>query len=200
MMSGILTKTYDAPSIDRSEILRYAGIRGREEEMEHLLDECLDKVLERLTYRVCFGEFLVTFHKKSVDLSAFRTESESLIAHLSGCGRAILFGATVGVELDRLIARYSAISPTRALLLQAIGTERIEALCDTFEADLRADLQKTGQHLGKRFSPGYGDLSIEVQREIFLTLGLPKRIGLTLNDSLLMSPTKSVTAILGIAD
>lgn len=49
-----------------------------------------------------------------------------------------------------------------------------------------------------RFSPGYGDLPLSAQREIFAVLDCGKRIGLMLNDSLLMSPSKSVTAFVGI--
>ena len=92
-----------------------------------------------------------------------------------------------------MIAKYGAISPSRAFMLQAIGAERIEALCNKFNSEISAKSQTA-----PRFSPGYGDLPIELQREIFLALDCPKRIGLTLNQSLLMSPTKSVTAIIGI--
>ena len=49
-----------------------------------------------------------------------------------------------------------------------------------------------------RYSPGYGDLSLESQKQVFALLNPPKYIGVTLNDSLLMSPSKSVTGIIGI--
>ena len=48
------------------------------------------------------------------------------------------------------------------------------------------------------FSPGYGDLPLDLQREIFAALDCPKRIGVSLNESLLMSPSKSVSAIIGL--
>ena len=106
-------------------------------------------------------------------------------------------GATVGIALDRLIAKYSRISPAKALLLQALGAERIEALCDTF-CD---DIQKAHKiALKPRFSAGYGDLPLDTQNSIFGLLNLPKNIGLTLNDSMLMSPSKSVTAFIGIQE
>jgi cobalamin-dependent methionine synthase I len=78
--------------------------------------------------------------------------------------------------------------------MQAIGAERIEALCDV----VCAELKEIYGSVGDRFSPGYGDFSLTAQRDIFTMLGCEKRIGLTLNDSLLMSPTKSVTAIIGL--
>ena len=115
----------------------------------------------------------------------------------AGCREAVLFAATVGVGLDRLIARYGAVAPSRAVMLQAIGAERIEALCDVFCNTLAVEENRA---LRPRFSPGYGDLPLDTQREIFRVLDCQRKIGLTLNDSLLMSPTKSVTAIVGLCD
>ena len=93
-------------------------------------------------------------------------------------------------ELDRLIAKYSHLSPSRAVMLQAFGAERIEALCEAVCAD--------GGAVTARFSPGYGDLPLNLQGDLFQILDCPRKIGLTLNQSLLMSPSKSVTALMGI--
>ena len=80
------------------------------------------------------------------------------------------------------------------MFFQAIGAERIESLCDAFCAEREAE----GLRLRPRFSPGYGDLPLELQRDLFRGLDCSRKIGLTLNESLLMSPSKSVTAIAGI--
>ena len=176
----ICTKTYDAPPVDRREILRYAGVRGDAPEVESILEECLKEAEDKLIYKVCYGEFSVSFFDSVI--------SEGLRKHLEGCNKAVIFAATVGIGIDRLIARYASVSPTKSLLFQAIGAERIEALCDEFNSEFG----------GSRFSPGYGDLPLEFQKEIFKVLDCPKRIGLTLNESMLMSPTKSVTAIIGV--
>lgn len=176
----ICTKTYDAPPIDRREIMRYAGVRGDAPEIEALLDECIKEAEGKLTYKVCYGGFPVSFFDP--------VDSKDLKKHLEGCNKVILFAATVGIGIDRLISRYASVSPTKSLIFQAIGAERIEALCDEFNSEF----------VGSRFSPGYGDLPLEFQKEIFKVLDCPKRIGLTLNESMLMSPTKSVTAIIGV--
>ena len=125
-------------------------------------------------------------------------ESAALRKNLQGCERAVVFAATVGLELDRMIAKAARLSPAKALLLQAIGAERIEALCDRFCQELSEELAPMGQTLRPRFSPGYGDLPLTFQEEIFRVLDCPRKIGLSLNESLLMSPTKSVTALVGI--
>ena len=184
-------KNYPAPPFDRREILRYAGVRSALPEMETLLDQCLSEVSPQLCYRVCFTRVPVTREGEVLSLGFLKTASESLKKHLQGCDKAVVFGATVGVGLDRLITKYSAVAPSKALMLQAIGAERIEALCDAFEKDVP-------DKATSRFSPGYGDLPLSLQKDIFLLLSCEKKIGLTLNGSMLMSPSKSVTAIIGI--
>jgi len=148
---------------------------------------------------VAYARFPVVRRGDALDLSFACTASEKLSINLRGCDEIVLMAATVGLEMDRLIARASAASPARALMLQAIGAECIEALCDLFCSDLAQKLRSEGLCLRPRFSPGYGDLPLDMQRRIFDALDCSRRIGLTLNSSLLMSPSKSVTAIIGLS-
>ncbi len=191
------TKTYTPPPIHREEVLRYAGCRGANADIEALLEECLPEINGRLTYRVCYCRVDVLVDGDWCQLGPMTASSRNLAELLKGCSQAVIFAATVGVEIDRLIFRYSRVSPARALMFQAMGAERIESLCDAFCRDM-SDQLEDGLVLTPRFSPGYGDLPLEFQRDIFYLLQCPRNIGLTLNDSLLMSPTKSVTAIMGI--
>lgn len=184
IMTAVITKNYEAPPIRRREILKYSSVRGPVPRIDALLDECLSE-LSGLTYKVCFCR---------IPTDQLWTDSDSLKSHLEGCEWAVVLAATVGIAIDRLIARYAPVSPTKALLFQAIGAERIESLCDAFEEDLKKDFPI----ISKRFSPGYGDLPLDYQRRIFSILDCHKRIGLTVNESLIMSPSKSVTAIIGV--
>lgn len=187
-------RSYAAPTVDEREILRYAGVRAEVEELKPLLLECLQEAKPLLSYRVCFTRCAVRVGANYVDFDFGRIESFSLARRLEGCERAVIFAATLGLGLDRLIARYGTVSPGKAFLLSAIGDERVEALCDLFCRELAAEHAL----LRPRFSAGYGDLPLSVQREIFSVLDCPRQIGLSLNESLLMSPSKSVTAIVGI--
>ena len=114
---------------------------------------------------------------------------------LRGCDRFVLFCATVGIEIDRRIARYALTSPARAAVLDAAGGALVEALCDKLTERLSAELAPA--RFGARFSPGYGNFPLTAQRQVFSLLEL-SRIGVGLNDSLLLSPAKTVTAIMGI--
>jgi hypothetical protein len=91
----------------------------------------------------------------------------------------------------------------RASITQSCGAACIEAYCDILqERILEKTVTDTGKalYLRPRFSPGYGDVALEVQNVIFKALECTKRIGLTLTDSLLMYPTKSVTAFIGLTE
>lgn len=199
-MDQIYTKIYPPPIVDEREILRYAGVRRGDasDELSALLSSCIAECEGKLTYKVCYRRLPLDVCGNKISLGELVFFSDSLSKVLGGCEQVIIFGATVGLGLDRLITRYSAISPTRALMLQAYGGERIEALCDAFFEDMKKELSEEGFSIVQRFSPGYGDLTLETQRDIFSALECYKKIGLTLNESFVMSPSKSVTAIIGI--
>ena len=173
----ILTLSPSEPDI--SEVMRYAGVRGRDESAEKLLFECMKEAENAFVYKVCYKRIA----KKDLNLHLDE------IPCLNGCDEVVLFAATVGLGIDRLIKKYSSLSPSKALMFQALGSERIESLCDTFCKSFNST---------RRFSPGYPGLPIEAQQDFFVLLEPYAHIGLTLNDSLLMSPTKSVTAVFGI--
>lgn len=194
MNSTVFTKSLIPPHIDKRTALIYAGCRTKDESTTVLLDMCIEEAKE-FKYDVCYCTADFCAEGSVCSFGTFSAVSKDLAAHMDGCGKALVFAATVGIGIDRLIVKYSQISPSKALLFQALGTERIEALCDTFCSEFA---KENGVLLTPRFSPGYGDLSIKEQKNIFTMLDCPKRIGLTLNESLLMSPSKSVTAIVGI--
>ena len=191
-MTMVFTKEYPTPAADRQAIARYALCRQPDEATMALIEDCLADALPVLSYRVCWVETALSIHHSVCDFGDFSLSSRRLAKHLSGCNRAVIFAATVGVGMDRLIAKHSRLSPAKGLFMQAVGTERIEALCDTFCAQFPNALP--------RFSPGYGDMKLEAQKEIFAHLDCEKKIGLTLNGSCVMSPSKSVTAIVGLID
>lgn len=197
MNSVIVTKTYDEPPLCEKEILRYAGCGKPDSKVISVLKSCVDEIRSKLNYKVCYRKLPVSVNGFCCDFGAFKVLSKNLADNLKDCSSVVVFAATIGVEIDRFIAKYGRIEPSKALMIQAVGTERIETLCDTFCSDIR---QQKGIKTRSRFSPGYGDLPIETQRDIFSVLDCPKHIGLTLNDSMIMSPSKSVTAFMGISE
>jgi len=178
--------TFNTPLVDKKEILRYMGCKTPDENILSLLEECLSEAMPILSYAVSYSVYPIKYKK---DIS-----SDGLLKHLSDSDEIIIFAATIGVGIDRLISKYSRISPTKAVVFQAIGTERIEALCDAFCEEMK---KKYGC-ITNRFSPGYSDWDIKDQKLIISVTDATKNLGICLNDSFLMSPSKSVTAVVGI--
>ena len=196
-MSAVLQATVTPPAVRREEVLRYAGAAATHGETLALTESCIAEMESLWRYAVCYTKLSVTVANERCDFGAFAVTSASLAAFLAGATDVWAMAATVGTALDRRIQKYSRTSPSRALLLQALGAERIEALCDAFCAQTA---RENGATAMPRFSPGYGDLPLSVQRELFSVLDCSRHIGVSLTDSLMMVPTKSVTAFAVLSD
>lgn len=193
MLDKVLVNAYLPPAFDKKEILRYAKCQEGDEGVERLLHECLQECENAFSYRVCYRIF-----QTETFLEKFGGNSKSLQKNLDGCTYAVAFAATVGISIDRLITKYANISTVKSLLFQAIGAERIESLCDVFCEDIKKKGVEKGYESRPRFSPGYGDFSLQEQGAFLQVLNAFKMLGLSLTDSLLMTPTKSVTAVVGL--
>ena len=123
--------------------------------------------------------------------------SATLAKHLSGCHAAYFVCGTIGASFDALQRRVSAKSASDAFILQAIGAAAIEAWMDSVEDEIRGEL-KPGECLVPRYSPGYGDYPLEAQRDLLGLLDAPRTTGVSLTDALLMVPSKSVSAVIGV--
>ena len=196
-MYKVEIKTYSGAPVNYGEVIRYSGAKKSDENLKTLIDDCLSECEKKnaVNFAVCFTETPLSVKNDKTDFSVFTLSSKNLATAMRGAKSALIFACTIGMGIDRLIKKYTEIDPLRALLLQALGAERVETFIDVFIKDY----EKTrGVKLSPRFSAGYGDLSLAAQKDIFGLLNPQKFLGLTLNDSLLMSPSKSVTAFAGI--
>ena len=177
--------------LNRNEAVRYLGGVGirLNYRMDVLMDECEKAVLEKASPKYLYVE---------KDLPCPQIMGgKDIESHLNGCEKAIVMCATVGSEVDKLI-RISQISDmARAVVMDSLASVAVEQVCNAFDkiiAEKYSDYNMTF-----RFSPGYGDYPIELQKIILQMLDAPKKIGLCTNDNFLLTPTKSVTAVLGLS-
>lgn len=136
---------------------------------------------------------------RRVVIGNLEIESRNLSKNLRGCEEAVLFGATLGVGVDRLITRASITDMAKAVVLQACAAAYLEEYCDFCQERIAEAMRLEGKYLRPRFSPGYGDFPLSCQEQIMRMLDCAKKIGLTMTDGCLMTPTKSVTAVIGIS-
>lgn len=187
--------------LDSREILRYMGCPPDKagEELRNLVADCSRQVLDTLRPRWAWRLLEVKPEEDGVRLEGgLLLPGEDLKRHLSGCGRAAVFCATLGAETDALIRKMEQLDMGRALALDCCASAAVEELCDQIELELQGKFP--GCFFPYRFSPGYGDLPLTVQGELLDLLDAPRRVGLCATGSSLLTPRKSVTAILGISE
>ena len=187
------------------EVQRYMGYHGIVDiapEMQEKINKAIEHLGTQSHPRIISKEYRITVAEKTVTLHAENEdvifESEGLVRNLTGCCGAVLLAATIGPACDMLVRRASITSAADSAVYQAAGAAAIEAFLDDYNDKLKASYEARGLFLRPRFSPGYGDLKLEHQKDWFRLLDITKQIGIELTDSLLMVPTKSVTAIIGI--
>ena len=121
----------------------------------------------------------------------------SLAKHLAGCHAAYLACGTIGAGFDAFHRRVSVSSGADALIAQAIGAALVEKLMNQTEDEIRAELEP-GESLVSRYSPGYGTFPLAAQRTLLALLDAQLKVGVSLTDTLLMVPSKSVSAVIGV--
>lgn len=181
--------------IDLAQAARYFGARGEPDTATRaLLERCAAPVLAAAAPRAVW---LVA----GVDALA---EAEILCGedvqkHLEGCAEAILLAVTLGAGVDAQIRRAGIGDIAAGVASDALGSALAEQAADAAEAELRNEMARQGKYLTGRFSPGYGDWDIGVQKRVAAALDTPRRAGLCVTDADLMTPRKSVTALLGVS-
>ena len=125
-------------------------------------------------------------------------EGKTAAVMLSQCGAAALLLCTLGARFDAALRTMQVRDMAKAVILDACGSAWVEAGCDAAEREIAARFP--GRFLTDRFSPGYGDLPLSLQSGICTLLDGGRRLGVQVTESCLMNPSKSVTAVIGIAD
>lgn len=182
--------------IDREEFLRYLGWKGQEtdESFQKKLDGAAQKALDLSSPRSVVRKFRLT-----EDFSLFGTqfvlEGKDIRAHLAGCKEVFLMAATIGAAPEKELLRLTRSNTFEALLFDTACSCAVESYCD----DICEDLQKNcPTALTERFSCGYGDFPLQAQQEICRILRTDTQLGLCCDKSFLLTPRKSVTALVGI--
>lgn len=186
--------------LDIREALRYLGVRGEPEaalleQMAQVAAKLTGEITPRYTYRVFDLERTDRgFALAGTPMALAGATAERM---LGGSHKAALLACTLGSRFDRMLAEAQARDMARAVMLDACGGALVEAGCDAAQEEINRRFP--GEYLTDRFSPGYGDLPLELQGELCALLDAPKRLGLHVTDSCMLNPVKSVTAVIGIA-
>ena len=169
-----------------------------EKHLEMLISSCLEKLALVCEPRHVMLQQPCTITNDSVTIDTLRIESSALASHLGNCTQVYVCAATLGAAVDRFIAQRTKIDNVEALCFQACASANIEDYCNSIVKELSEDLKQQGLSLRPRFSPGYNDFNITHQTDILRILQAHKRIGLTETKTHMLTPLKSITAVIGV--
>lgn len=177
--------------LSRQECLRYLGGKNLSvtPQIENLLDICEKKIFETASVKYLYKEIPVD--------SPVLHHGNYIEEHLKGCEKAVVMCATLGPGIDRLIRVSQITDMSEAVVIDSLASVAIEQVCN--QVDMIVSSLYPSEYLTFRFSCGYGDYPIDLQGEFLRILDAPRKIGLCTNKSSLLTPTKSVTAVMGIS-
>ena len=182
--------------LNRTDALRYMGYGTREPDSQTsaLLDKCERELLRAIDGTYVYRVFSLT--DGQIPDSKFRLDGYSVKKHLQGCTKVIFLCATLSDAVDRLIRIKQISAMAEAIVVDALASAAVEQVCDLAENEILQGFPNL-EHTW-RFGLGYGDFPLNGQSKFLDILDAPKRIGVCVNESLLLTPTKSVTCVFGL--
>ncbi|MBR1823757.1 MAG: 5-methyltetrahydrofolate--homocysteine methyltransferase [Ruminococcus sp.] len=187
--------------ISLTEAARYMGVKGEPDNtVLELLERAERLVRETVRPVYVYRETAVEAAENGIKLAcmAETLTGRDIRKHLNGCDRAVLLAATLSAEADKLIRQTAVRDMAFSLAVDCICSAAVEQLCNKAEEEIFSG--GNVPYRTWRFSPGYGDLPLDLQGAFLTALNAQRRIGLTATENSLLIPSKSVTAIIGISD
>ena len=188
IFGGASPKDFEINKIELSARLN-AGMDFENE----LLNMCINEFNKAVSYKYAYVKVPVSVTENICDFGFARVKSDSLSCVLKNCKEAFIMAVSAGIEIDRQITKLYLKNDPSAFFRDCIGSAAVESLADYIDKKLCKDLNTTN-----RFSPGYADFPLEFQRDLLARINANQTVGITLNDKIIMTPKKSITAIIGI--
>jgi len=188
-------------NIPGDEAARYMGVRGEpDEQLLSLIEKGREMVLKAVRPQYVCREFNIEEKEEGIVLAGTQLvlPGQEIRKHLSGCSKAVLMAVTLSGEADKLIRQTAITDMALSLAIDSLCSAAVEKACDKAEEEIFSMIE--APYRTWRFSPGYGDLPLELQSDLAALLNAQRRIGLTVTSSSLLIPSKSVTAIIGVSD
>jgi len=187
--------------INKSEVLRYLKYSGEEVDKitNDLINECIEEIKADKNANFVFNIFDISksHNKIYVEDSTLIFRGKDIYNHLKSSEKCAIMASTLGSGIDKKIRYYSKVDLTKSIVMDACATAAIESLCDETEKIIKKIAAQEGFNITFRYSPGYGDFSIDIQPEIIKVLNAHRQIGLTVTNNYMLVPRKSVTAVIG---
>ena len=190
--------------IDKNEVLRYLGHKGHKipQKLDRQIDQCINRTIKLISPKYFYQKFSIkrTAEGILVNGTELVLTGRDIAKLLQNSNEIYIICATIGLEIEKEIRKRMLTNPDEGVMFDSCATTAIEQLTDRAECEIARECEERDLFITWRYSPGYGDLPIETQGPLLAAMDAHRKIGLTVNDSFLMTPGKSVTAIIGVTD
>ncbi len=123
-----------------------------------------------------------------------------IASHLEGARKVALMACTLGMASEREYRRHAALSAADGAMLGACCSALVEAAANAVEAQIVAEARRLNMYTNWRYSPGYGDLPLDVQPDFLRSLDATRKLGINVTKTNMLVPVKSITAVVGLFD
>ena len=199
----MINKRIVIDKIDMPQALRYLGFRDNEpeENMKKIISKCEKELIEKAVPSYVYKVFPID---KNCSLRGcdFELTGNDIKNHLKNCNRAVLMCVTLSTSVDMLIKQKQVTGMTEAIIIDALASAMVEQVCDKVEEIIKDDLFDIHKenYFTWRYGLGYGDFPLDGQKQFLNVLDAGKRVGVTVNDTFMLIPTKSVTCVIGVSE
>ncbi|MGE4214097.1 MAG: vitamin B12 dependent methionine synthase, activation domain protein [Anaerotignaceae bacterium] len=188
--------------INKNEVLKYLGYKGGEidEDTDKMIIDAMGNVLKTAVPRYTYKVFDIEKDNGIVlKGTMFMPQGDDIAGLLYSCEKCVMMAATLGIEFETMLRKAQIKDMAQAVILDSCGSSAIENICNNLEKMIEEQWANKGWFLTDRFSPGYGDMPIEQQRDFCMVLDTAKKAGINVNAGGMLVPSKSVTAIIGLS-
>jgi len=189
-------------NIDEAEAARYLGcqVNPVPSDIKIRIAKASELIMNTAIPRYVYHIFTI-LPENGYELSGtnFSLMGNDIKKHLEGCHACVLMAATIGNEIDQLIRKTQITDMAQAVVLDTCASAAIENVCDNIEMEIMTALLKDNLYITNRFSPGYGDMPLALQKDFCQILDTSRKMGLSVSEGGIMTPFKSVTAVIGIS-
>lgn len=185
---------YFFENINKNEILKYLGYRTGEVPAD-IMEE-IDEAIS-IVKKCARPKYVFRFFDKDDEVLKEIAVGRDMAELLRSSFKVILFAVTLGNEIEMEIRKLSFTNLSMSVVVDATASAAIEAFAEELDKSFQKEF--SGFYLTDRFSPGYGDMPISIQNYFLTAINAKKEIGITTTAEGIMTPRKSITAIMGVS-
>ena len=197
MVNKMINNIKELIKIDKKEVLRYLQYKNQNinEDLSNLINESIEETKKIINPKFVLRRYTIKKINKENGKKQVILENGNLILESND-----IMATTLGLDIEREIRKLTYTNLTKGVIMDACATTAIEEVCDVVQENIAKNLSSEDRYISYRYSPGYGDLSIDKNIDINNILNTQKEIGLTVTNSGIMIPRKSVVALIGVSD